>query len=343
MEMTNRSTTCCIVGAGYSFIAGLPLAKDLLSTAVAVFSRSAEKRFEKVREDYAAWQKENPEGATEQYLSYLFEMELRLGGPPFEWAVELVAAVLATPRATDLRPITGRYGGRLTRPSWCCLHTYFWSILMSFFTDISVVTTNYDLLIERSLRHKRMKRLFGPGFYYGGIPQPQVLKGTAQPFTVTNPQCFITLDGTIPVYKLHGSLNWSIENEELRLYQDMRPAFRHGGKAAIIPPIPEKIVPSWLTSVWTSAEHHLTSADVWFVCGYSLPEYDTAVCNLFKKALGQGSKKIFLLDPKSEILKEKFEKLSPNANAVALRGLPQGIDDILNMDIEFTTTDRTQN
>ena len=216
MEMTNRSTTCCIVGAGYSFIAGLPLAKDLLSTAVAVFSRSAEKRFEKVREDYAAWQKENPEGATEQYLSYLFEMELRLGGPPFEWAVELVAAVLATPRATDLRPITGRYRGRLTRPSWCRLHTYFWSTLMSFFTDISVVTTNYDLLIERSLRHKRMKRLFGPGFYYGGIPQPQVLKGTAQPFTVTNPQCFITLDGTIPVYKLHGSLNWSIENEELR-------------------------------------------------------------------------------------------------------------------------------
>ena len=40
------------------------------------------------------------------------------------------------------------------------------------------MTTNYDILIERELRHKGMRRVFGPGFYYGGIPKPQLLRGT---------------------------------------------------------------------------------------------------------------------------------------------------------------------
>ena len=39
---------------------------------------------------------------------------------------------------------------------------------------------------------------------------------------------------------LHGSLNWSRAGEGLELFQDLRPAFRGGGDAAIIPPVPEK-------------------------------------------------------------------------------------------------------
>jgi hypothetical protein len=61
------------------------------------------------------------------------------------------------------------------------------------------------------------------------------------------------MTGTIPVYKLHGSLNWSLTGQTVVAYQDMRPAFRHGGDAAIIPPIPEKLVPAWLKAIWSEA------------------------------------------------------------------------------------------
>ena len=43
----------------------------------------------------------------------------------------------------------------------------------------AVITFNYDLLIERGLRHLQMRR-GRPGIYYGGFPRPQVLKGLAQ-------------------------------------------------------------------------------------------------------------------------------------------------------------------
>ncbi len=53
------------------------------------------------------------------------------------------------------------------------------------------------------------------------------------------------------------------------MYQDVRPAYRSGGNAAIIPPIPEKPVPSWLENVWREAEVALRNCDTWVICGYS--------------------------------------------------------------------------
>ena len=52
------------------------------------------------------------------------------------------------------------------------------------------------------------------------------------------------MTGTIPVFKLHGSLNWTLNGQFIVAFQDMRPAFRHGGTAAIIPPVPEKPGPT---------------------------------------------------------------------------------------------------
>jgi hypothetical protein len=263
-----------------------------------------------------------------KFLVELFEGDLDLTRPPFSWAVELVAAVLATPRGDDAKGILGRYHGRITQPSWCPIHTYFFSSVLKFFSYFSVVTTNYDLLIERSLRHRPMKRVFGPGFYYGGIERPQTLKGVFYPFNVNNPQQFLQLEGTVPIYKLHGSLNWSIEEGRLRMYQDMRPAFRHGGTAAIVPPIPEKKAPPWLLTIWKAAEQELSSADVWIVCGYSLPDYDRSIHELLADAAGTAKKRIFIMDPLSEDLANKFQRVASSAEVIPLRGLPEGVEDL---------------
>jgi hypothetical protein len=86
------------------------------------------------------------------------------------------------------------------------------------------------------------------------------------------------------LYKLHGSLNWTRVGDAVELYQDMRPAFQHGGDAAIVPPISEKETPGWLTNVWQAAERNLAAAHSWIVCGYSLPQFDVAIQAMLQRA-----------------------------------------------------------
>src|SRR5712675_1849400 len=105
----------------------------------------------------------------------------------------------------------------------------------------------------------------------------------------------------------------------------MRPAYRSGGNAAIIPPVPEKSVPSWLQTVWREAELALQKSDVWVICGYSAPPYDTEVLRLIKKGSAGRSFRIFLLSPDSESLRERWRDLAPDAEIVPLPGLPEGI------------------
>lgn len=163
------------------------------------------------------------------------------------------------------------------------------------------------------------------GFFYGGFPRPQILKGASQPFSAWSPEKLVELSGMIPIFKLHGSLNWSIENGTLVMYQDVRPAHRRGGDAAIVPPVPEKSVPDWLTNVWREAEEYLRRAGTWVVCGYSLPNYDLRVRDLLRKGASQNCSRIFILDPQSDVLRHTWGEIAPQASITPLPELPQGI------------------
>lgn len=315
----------CIIGAGYSFVAGLPLAKDLLSCSVAVVSGRSERTFRLVWSDFEEWKSDNPDGYPEQYLADLYDRRGDCSLPHFSQAVELVAAVLATPREA-IGSINPRYAVRITRPSKCSDHVAFWSTITNAFECVAAVTTNYDLLIERALRHRPMRRGYGPGCYYGGIARPQILKGTALPFSVRKPLRHIELTGEIPVHKLHGSLNWSRDGSGLKLYQDMRPAFRNRGDAAIVPPIPEKEVPGWLRPVWKEAEQKLAESECWIVCGYSMPGYDFAMRDMLRRAAaGSGVETVLLLDPFSRSLLSRYQQIAPDARIHCLDGLPHGV------------------
>lgn len=151
--------TACIVGAGFSYVAGLPLARDLFISSVAATSDGAAKRFHAVRQDYLQWQDDNPARNPEEYLLDLYNNILVRPSPPFSWAVEPIAASLATPCGTDVRSTNPRYGVRILNPSHCTEHTAFWRTILNLFGSTAAITTNYDLLIERSLRHRPMKRV----------------------------------------------------------------------------------------------------------------------------------------------------------------------------------------
>jgi len=344
---------CCILGAGYSHVAGLPLAKDLLATEAVPLSDAAAGRFRAVWDDFAAWRQFNPSREAEEYLTELYHAPrsqtwptrrtpisnlesddlplLRAAGiritrtrVPFSWATELIAAVIATPRGPDRAPTSWRYAPRVTFPPYCGAHVAFWLEVTALFESVSALTTNYDFLVERALRHRPMKRGFGPACHYGGLPTPQVLRGSQLPWRPGSTS--IAMEGPIPVYKLHGSLNWCWRGSRLGLYQDARPVFRHGGEAAIVPPIREKDVPMWLEPVWRSAEEALSGAEVWIVCGYSLPHYDTAIHDLLQRAARGKLHHIFVLDPYASTVALAYGSLAPDAEVHRLPGLPDGTE-----------------
>jgi len=185
-------------------------AKDLLrANYVLAPSNRSHKRFRAIREHYDDWQCRHPLDYPEQYLGALLAGLLGPNAPRWQWAVEYVGAVIASagtpPISLNRDP---RYSNRVNRPSDCAVHQMFWNVVLANAEQLSVLTTNYDILIERALRHRPMKRPPSPGCFYGGLPRPQYLTGAAQPFSRWSPERVIEMSGSVPIYKLHGSLNW---------------------------------------------------------------------------------------------------------------------------------------
>jgi SIR2-like domain len=324
--MVQRSILC-FLGAGYSSVAGVPLAKDLLRPSyLLAMSVRSHRRFTAVREHYENWQQDHPTEFPEQYMGLLYNRVAGSNAPQWDWVVEYVSAVIASagtpPSSLNRNP---RYSNRINRPSESTIHRRFWDSILRETDDLAVVTTNYDILIERALRHRPMRRPPSPGCFYGGLPRPQHLKGAAQPFSRWSPERLIEMTGRIPVFKLHGSLNWSLTGQTVITYQDMRPAFRHGGTAAIVPPIPEKLVPTWLKAVWDEATLALHRSDVWIACGYSAPRYDTEVLHLLRDGGGGRPLTVLLLSRDSETLQARWKEIVPEANVIPLPRLPEGI------------------
>ncbi len=204
-----NKSVACFIGAGYSFIEGVPLAKNLLRpNYVLALSQSSRKRFVAVREHYDHWQQQHPTEYPEQYLGGLYAGLLDGNPPPWTWAVEYLSAVIASagtpPPSLNRNP---RYSNRLSVPSKSTVHNRFWNTVLSDTDGLAVLTTNYDLLIDQALRHRRMKKPPLPGCFYGGLPRPQQLKGAVQPFSRWSPERLIEMTGSTPIYKLHGSLN----------------------------------------------------------------------------------------------------------------------------------------
>jgi hypothetical protein len=63
--------------------------------------------------------------------------------------------------------------GQSHLPTNSAPHTAFRAILSAEAVLAGVVTTNYDTLAERVLRHRPMVRDPEPGFYYRGLPRPR--------------------------------------------------------------------------------------------------------------------------------------------------------------------------
>ncbi|HSH60533.1 MAG TPA: hypothetical protein VK988_13030 [Acidimicrobiales bacterium] len=200
----------------------------------------------------------------------------------------------------------------MTKPSPATLHHAFLARVLRKYELAGVVTTNYDLLAERTLRHRPMVRPPAPGFTYAGLPE-EPLQGSSA-FSVRHK--WVNLTGTVTLCKLHGSLNWVASGDGLHAYADCRPAFRSGATSYIVAPKPEKTVPARLEPIWKAAATLLASAEEWIVVGYSAPKYDTAACDLLAAAAG-ASGHIRVVDRDRRVV-ERYTQLT--ARAVSWEG-----------------------
>ena len=305
-----------ILGAGFSAVAGVPLASHLLDDRPNVDRVTREKLVDRVVTRWKTWHSQNSGATIEEYLAELARTKQR----EFHDAVWFVGLTVAL-RMGQLTMVGANLEvikHNLDRTSMHELEE-FWNILFGARTDVSVITTNFDVLAERGLRHKPRPKVPRPGFHYGFGPED--LQGGGYP-SYSHIQKIRTAGG-VPLLKLHGSVSWSVRNGELVKYHDCRPAIR--GDAAIVAPIVEKTVPQYLRPTWTAARKHLGRARTWIVIGYSLPHYDQAVQSLLLKAAAPDTT-IHVFDPDPAVASRFRKHLT--RNVLSHPGLPDGIDEL---------------
>jgi hypothetical protein len=138
----------CILGAGYSFAAGLPLTANVFSAPVWFDSEREERTTLAVRRDYLAWIAEHPRSNPEEYLAELLES---FPGRPvtFQEAAQAIMIAFSPSSMQDESRHNSRYvAGRITSPLRSRTHRDFWSVILKQLSEIAVVTTNYGVLVH---------------------------------------------------------------------------------------------------------------------------------------------------------------------------------------------------
>ena len=332
-----RPNCVLILGAGWSAAAGLPLANELFARSAGLSERDS-----KVIDAYEEWQQAHPDSSSEQFVAYAYEggtekVFRRLPGSPISrWndpqlELDLTGTVrryglgwgdvaaylqrrLAAPSLPQRVDSGVRYRPELLRRTPSATQAAFWSWLLDEILVRAIVTTNYDLTIEQTVGISLNAVAGSPGFYYAGI------ENTVHPLSSgfdrgSDP----SPTGLIPLAKLHGSLNWSL-TDRVEVYPDLRAAFRNGGDAAIIPPLPEKPVPEWLEPVWDQAYAELAAANEWVVVGYSLPPYDYEINDLLARS-ARKVRRIRIYDPYADSIASRWSDVAPSAHVTTHPGL----------------------
>jgi hypothetical protein len=265
-----------------------------------------------VQSAYQRWHAGNPTWGPEQWLKELFEPftrdvvnEARRPEPEglaFD-TVQYILRRLCQPKNATKGP----YYHGITRPiNVHSDHADFWRLLRRG-DSLSVVTFNYDILAEHGLVDV-VGETARPAFYYGGFTYRQHVQRMIGLASERRSESF-ALGLEVPLYKLHGSVNWAWEphSETIKIHDDVRAAFRseRSGIPAIVPPIEEKQLPREFTTIWTAAERDLSKSERWIVCGYSAPAYDLAARALLARSAAAGPpKRVELIDPRASELVE---------------------------------------
>jgi hypothetical protein len=190
------------------------------------------------------------------------------------------------------------------------LYTNFWSALFERFKDStefpSIITFNYDLVLERSLfqiLNSREYRQFGHDgliLRYHFEPLEDYCYKIAPTEYISDPNNPLKVDPgimtssclqdelknplVVDILKLHGSLNFP-RSKKVRTSKN-RPPTNVIEEPFIIPPVSTKAISDEAAGMWREALERLRGAKNVVIVGYSLPPTDYYVQYFLKTALG---------------------------------------------------------
>lgn len=198
-------------------------------------------------------------------------------------------------------------------------------------TESTVITFNYDCLLERLLRDVGWQRYYGYGLH---IPLTHEAMPTP-PHTYSNQSYSEDMDtdptSRVTVLKLHGSINWGTpiiaEDKTQAIYQLPHPSgasmadftvqtevgspFTQYFKPVIVPPVLDKSL--WYRNptfkvIWNMAMEAIAQASEITFVGYSLRATDFMAEFMFRQAVSMQSieRKITIVDPRASELEERY-------------------------------------
>jgi len=316
-------STVLLLGAGFSRVAGSPLASELFDADLFGGANWREGVIGGVLARWSHWRHDHPDDHAEAFVTHAYRQ-----GYGWSDLVKYLGLVLAQDFVS-----WRAYGGRLKPEKHSLVsaqiplgHEVFWSSIFRRYPERSVsavITTNFDIWIERGMRYRTMPRRKRFGFNYG-IPG-ELLRG--QPgFPVAEELHPTHVTGAIPLLKLHGSISWAVEQRKLIKYTDCRPAMR--GDAAIVPPVHEKEIPGWLSPMWDAARTALSAAEQWIVVGYSLPEYDTEIRRLLASSAGSRKLTVDVFDLHPAPVAARLSSLLPQAEVRQHGPIPEACGEL---------------
>lgn len=296
---------------------GVPLAYQLFDEDPQVDTITRQQLVYRVRNRWSKWSAKNGK-SPEEYLSYL-QQQFSRDWMDAVWYVSLVIALkMGYPRLVGNRPMIVRHYIGCT--SGVPEHEQFWSTIFRHSQDVTVITTNYDILAERGIRLVPRPKVFRPGFNYGN--GPELLAGRGYPsFSHINP---LILRGSVPILKLHGSVSWTLEKSGVTRFHDCRPAIK--GNAAIVAPVMNKKLPSFLQATWDHAAKALANSHTWLIVGYSLPQYDLNVRSLLQTNSSHRPN-VHVFDPNPDVL-SKYAEIINASSLHGHDGLPNSTGEI---------------
>ena len=130
----------------------------------------------------------------------------------------------------------------------------------------------------------------------------------------------ITGEGTITLLKLHGSINWYIDETRHEVVFKERPYTKQRGTAhfTIIPPEWNKDFRSYelFNNLWSEADKRLRKARHLIMIGYSLTDTDLHALSLFRIAIqDEQLKTIIIVNPDQQVRFKARQVLSNSISA----------------------------
>ena len=161
----------------------------------------------------------------------------------------------------------------------------YWSRPCTGVSKVTVITLNYDTLVERAAKAK-------------GIALEQIYPpGLSDMETQNEALSYHDSDRRFTLYKLHGSVNWSFAGgsaSKAQVYYSDVPPWDEKGSPQLVHPIHPVIIPPvfnkerhlgnpTVKEIWRAASNALWEATRVFVIGYSLPISDLSMRFFLKR------------------------------------------------------------